>query len=88
MEILLFLDDDMEGDPNLLAEHDRSHRNGADVVLGHMPLHPKSPINLLSAGVKEWSEERAARLAEPPAQLTLHDLLTGQLSVKTAAFKV
>src|SRR5580698_4513306 len=35
-EILLFLDDDMEGDPHLLTEHDRSHRAGADVVFGHM----------------------------------------------------
>ena len=30
-EILLFLDDDMEAAPSLLAEHDRSHRAGADL---------------------------------------------------------
>src|SRR5262245_8840024 len=39
-EILLFIDDDMTADPRLLAEHDRSQREGVEVVLGHMPLHP------------------------------------------------
>src|SRR5690349_18438777 len=38
-EILLFLDDDMTADPHLLAEHHRSQREGAEVVLGHMALH-------------------------------------------------
>src|SRR5207253_5026154 len=36
-ELLLFLDDDMEADPGLLAEHERSHRAGADLVVGDMP---------------------------------------------------
>src|SRR3954447_9858508 len=31
-EVLLFLDDDMEPDPLLLAEHERSLRAGADAV--------------------------------------------------------
>lgn len=84
--ILVFIDDDMEADPELLTEHDRSHREGAEVVFGHMPLHPRSPDNCLSAGVKRWSEQRLARLAAPRAELTLHDLLTGQMSVRRAAF--
>src|SRR4029077_18487233 len=42
-EIPLFLDDDMEAAPSLLAEHDRSHLEGADLVVGDMPLHPASP---------------------------------------------
>jgi peptidoglycan/xylan/chitin deacetylase (PgdA/CDA1 family)/GT2 family glycosyltransferase len=85
-EILVFLDDDMTADPRLLAEHDRSQREGAEVVLGHMPLHPDSPSGLLSIGVEEWAEERRHRLTQPGAALTLHDLLTGQLSVSRAAF--
>lgn len=86
-ELLLFLDDDMEADPRLLAEHDRSHREGADVVLGHIPLHPGSPDNILSEGVASWAEERLAALSSPGACLTLHDLLTGQLSLSRAAFQ-
>lgn len=85
-EILQFLDDDMTADPHLLAEHDRSQREGPEVVLGHMPLHPDSPSGLLSSGVEHWVEQRRHRLAQPGAELTLHDLLTGQLSVSRAAF--
>ena len=85
-EILLFLDDDMTADPRLLAEHDRSHREGAEVVVGHMPLHPDSPSGFLGIEVEQWAEERRHRLMQPGAALTLHDLLTGQLSVSRAAF--
>jgi peptidoglycan/xylan/chitin deacetylase (PgdA/CDA1 family)/glycosyltransferase involved in cell wall biosynthesis len=86
-EILLFLDDDMQADPALLAEHDASHHDGADVVLGHLPLHPQSPRNLLSVAVGAWAEERRRRLVVPGARLTLHDLLTGQLSLRRATFE-
>lgn len=85
-EILLFLDDDMESHPRLLAEHDRSHREGADVVLGHMPLHAESPSGILSAAVKAWVDERAQLLSSPGASLTLHDLLTGQISLTRKTF--
>ncbi|HWO84528.1 MAG TPA: glycosyltransferase, partial [Solirubrobacterales bacterium] len=37
-ELILFLDDDMRADPRLLEEHERSHREGADVVMGDLPL--------------------------------------------------
>ena len=64
-EILLFLDDDMEAHPQLLVEHDRSHREGADVTLGHIPLHPESPLNILNAAVKSWAEDRVRNLSTP-----------------------
>lgn len=86
-EILLFLDDDMESHPRLLAEHDRSHRAGADVVLGQMPLHPDSPPSVLTPGVREWAERRTRRLSALGAALTLHDLLTGQMSVRREAYQ-
>jgi glycosyltransferase involved in cell wall biosynthesis/peptidoglycan/xylan/chitin deacetylase (PgdA/CDA1 family) len=86
-EILLFLDDDMEAHPQLLVEHDRSHREGADVTLGHIPLHPESPLNILSAAVKSWADDRARNLSSPGAKLTLHDLLTGQLSLSREIFR-
>jgi len=86
-EILLFLDDDMEADTQLLAEHDRSHGQGAEVVLGHLPLHPDSPSNVISEAVGSWAEERVRILSAPGARLTLHDLLTGQLSLSRQAFQ-
>jgi peptidoglycan/xylan/chitin deacetylase (PgdA/CDA1 family)/GT2 family glycosyltransferase len=86
-EVILFLDDDMEAHPRLLAEHDRSHREGAEVVLGHMPLHPKSAPNLLTTGVYWWALNRSRRLSSPKATLTLEDLITGQVSLPRATFQ-
>lgn len=86
-EILLFLDDDMEAAPGLLAEHERSHREGAEVVLGHLPLHPASPANLLSAAVGRWAENRLRQLTAPGAALTSYDLLSGQISLRRDLFR-
>ena len=85
-EILLFLDDDMEAHPRLLAEHDSSHQKAADAVFGHLPLHPKSPTNFLSAGIKWWTDGRLQRLSSPGASLTLHDMISGQMSLSRELF--
>lgn len=85
-EVLLVLDDDMEADPRLLAEHDRSHRAGADVVLGDIPLHPDSPRGLLGTAVGAWAEQRSRELGEGSKTLELHDLLTGQMSIRRELF--
>lgn len=87
-EILLFLDDDMEAHPRLLAEHDRSHREGAEVVLGHIPLHPDSPKGMLSRAVGTWAENRLRKLSAPGAELTFHELLTGQISLRRDLFRL
>jgi peptidoglycan/xylan/chitin deacetylase (PgdA/CDA1 family)/GT2 family glycosyltransferase len=85
-EVLVFLDDDMEARSDLLAEHDRSHREGADVVLGHLPLHPESPSTLLSQGVGRWAERRRERLAAADTTLPVSELNTGQMSISREAF--
>jgi GT2 family glycosyltransferase/peptidoglycan/xylan/chitin deacetylase (PgdA/CDA1 family) len=85
-DIVLFMDDDMEADPGLLAEHDRSHREGAGIVLGHIPLHPDSPPGLLSTWVKRWVDRRALRLSAPGASVRISDLVGGQISVSREAF--
>jgi glycosyltransferase involved in cell wall biosynthesis len=89
-DIILFIDDDMEAHPHLLIEHERSHREGAEVVLGHFPLHPLSPQNLLSSLVQQWVDERALYLTKVPGlELTvehLYDLHAAQLSVRREVF--
>jgi len=85
-EMLLFLDDDMVADRRLLSELERSHREGADVVFGHLPLHADSPDNFLSDGIRQWTDARLTRLTAPGEQLTLHDLMTGQMSLARALF--
>jgi glycosyltransferase involved in cell wall biosynthesis len=86
-ELLVFIDDDMRADPALLAEHDRSHREGADMVMGDLPLDPASPRNLLSWGVGSWAAERRERLTAPGAEIGVGDLLTGQMSISGEAFQ-
>jgi glycosyltransferase involved in cell wall biosynthesis/peptidoglycan/xylan/chitin deacetylase (PgdA/CDA1 family) len=85
-ELLLILDDDMEADPNLLAEHDRAQREGIDVVLGHVPLHPDSPDNVVSRAVGAWAEGRGRRLAKRPRDLPVSELITGQMSIDRQSF--
>lgn len=85
--ILLFLDDDMEPDPQLLAEHLRTHRSGAEVVLGRIPLHPESPDNLLSQGVGKWATGLSERLADPDWQPEYDDLIGGHISVRKEVFE-
>jgi GT2 family glycosyltransferase len=86
-ELLLFLDDDMRADPRMLAEHDRCHREGADMVMGDLPLDPASPPSLLSWGVGLWAAERRERLAAPAGEIGIADLLTGQMSISREAFQ-
>jgi GT2 family glycosyltransferase/peptidoglycan/xylan/chitin deacetylase (PgdA/CDA1 family) len=83
---LLFLDDDMVADRDLLLEIDATLRTGADVVLGHFPLHPGSPSGLLSRGVDRWTRNRCRRLASS-SRLGLGDLLSGQLTIRAALFR-
>ncbi|MGZ4356202.1 MAG: glycosyltransferase [Gaiellaceae bacterium] len=85
-EFLLFLDDDMEPHPRLLNEHDRSHLEGADVVVGHIPLHPDSPAGFLSDSVGVWAERRADQLSASEGRLGLHELLGGQMSLRRDLF--
>ena len=86
-KILLFVDDDMQADVSLLTEHAKFHCDGAQAVLGHIPLHPDSPPTLVSKGVGEWANRRRDRLAKPKSHLTLYDLLSGQLSVRRDIFQ-
>jgi glycosyltransferase involved in cell wall biosynthesis len=85
-DYLLFLDDDMIADPRLLVEHARTLDDGADAVVGDMPLHPGSPPTLLTRGVAAWADERRSRLTAAPDRLTIADFLTGQLSVRAGLF--
>jgi glycosyltransferase involved in cell wall biosynthesis/peptidoglycan/xylan/chitin deacetylase (PgdA/CDA1 family) len=86
-DILLFLDDDMEAAPDLVAEHVRCHGEEPTIVIGHLPLHPESPVGILRAGIHAWAEERLARLAAADAAPGYEDLLTGQMSIPRETFQ-
>jgi GT2 family glycosyltransferase/peptidoglycan/xylan/chitin deacetylase (PgdA/CDA1 family) len=83
---LVFLDDDMEADPGLLAAHGRALDAGADVVIGDIPLSPRSPRTLLSEGVGRWASARRERLLAAE-EIGLDDLLAGQMAVARVTFE-
>jgi glycosyltransferase involved in cell wall biosynthesis/peptidoglycan/xylan/chitin deacetylase (PgdA/CDA1 family) len=80
-DVLLFLDDDMISDPDLLEQHARMYRVGADAVVGDIPVDPSSPSGFLTDSVEKWIE--ASRIGP---QLTPFDIFTGQLSVRRSVF--
>jgi peptidoglycan/xylan/chitin deacetylase (PgdA/CDA1 family)/glycosyltransferase involved in cell wall biosynthesis len=86
-EILLFLDDDMAPDAALLAQHDKSHRAGAQLVLGDLPLDPASPPTAVAARIAGWAERRRERLVRSAPAVAMPELISGQLSVSRAAFE-
>jgi glycosyltransferase involved in cell wall biosynthesis/peptidoglycan/xylan/chitin deacetylase (PgdA/CDA1 family) len=85
-EILLFVDDDMICQPDILQQHARSHAKGADAVLGDIPLDSASPPGFLSRSVASWANSRSQRLRDG-APLGVFDLLTGQISIRRDLFE-
>lgn len=85
-EFILFLDDDMAADRRLLVEHEKLLSAGADAVVGHIPMHPASPPTVLTHGVDRWARARRQRLLRSGGQLTLADLLSGQVSMRASTF--
>lgn len=81
-DILLFLDDDMISDPNLLTEHARIYQSGADAVIGDTLLDPGSPPGFLSESIRAWID--ASRVGGP---LSPFDVWAGQLSVRRSVFE-
>src|SRR5437868_7409385 len=80
-EIILFLDDDMIAEPQLLAEHARMHRAGADAVTGEVPVHSASPAGLVTDALAK----AAAWQRKPPAS-PFH-VYSGNLSVAKRVFR-
>ena len=81
-DILLFLDDDMISEPDVLEQHARMYRDGADAVIGDMPLDADSAPGFLSDSIRRWIESEPIR-----SPLTPWDIYTGQLSVRRAVFE-
>lgn len=81
-DILLFLDDDMIPEPDLLEQHARLHRDGAHAVIGNTPIHPGSPPGFLPESVARWIASTS--VASP---LSPFDIFTGQVSVRRPVFR-
>ena len=81
-EILLFLDDDMICEADVLEAHARSYREGADAVLGDF-VEPGSTVGYLS----EVMATRKSSARGQPA-LTPFDIFSGHLSVRRRTFEM
>ncbi len=81
-DVILFLDDDMICDPDVLTEHGRLHREGADAVIGNTPIHPASPPGFLPQSIARWIASTSVK-----SPLCPFDIFSGQLSVRRAVFK-
>jgi GT2 family glycosyltransferase len=86
--LVLFLDDDMIADPDLLARHLRAHRSSPGaIVLGAVPVHEDSPRSYLSVGLASWAQRRDTRL-RGEAWVPPDDVLSGHVSVSRKVFEL
>lgn len=81
-EIILFLDDDMICDPEMIEQHARMYLKGADAVTGEVLLDPDTPRTFITNAVERWISIPRPATAEEPFQI-----YTGQLSVRRSVFK-
>jgi glycosyltransferase involved in cell wall biosynthesis len=85
--VIVFLDDDMVPEPGCLAAHAATHRaHPGALVLGHMPVHERSPRSFLTVGLARWAERRHDRLSRPGTTPRATDVLTGHLSISRSGF--
>src|SRR6476620_5762014 len=80
--IILFLDDDMISDPDLIEQHAKMYRDGADAVIGRTPLHPNSAPGFLADSTSRWIAAQKV-----PSPSSVWDIFTGQLSIRRTVFE-
>jgi glycosyltransferase involved in cell wall biosynthesis len=80
-EILLFIDDDMICERDVLEQHASNYAQGADAVLGDCPLVPEFHPGLFS-GIVGQGQYRATVLP-----LTPFDVFSGHISVRRTVFE-
>jgi glycosyltransferase involved in cell wall biosynthesis len=86
-ELLLFLDDDMVADRELLSAHVRRQAREPGIVLGHIPVHASSPRTVISEALAKWVEQRKERLDRPGTRPEPGDWLSGQFSISRIDFE-
>jgi GT2 family glycosyltransferase len=84
-DVLVFLDDDMEASPGLLAAHARAHALGSAVaVLGPVPV--SRPESRTAQFIAARFERHSAKLAQSEYSLKLRDFYSGNCSIRRDVF--
>lgn len=85
--VLLFLDDDVVPEPELVSAHLRHHRRSEPVVvLGDAPLARPDASSLYLTGAWAWWEDFLHRRALPGRQPGMRDFCAGNVSLRHADF--
>jgi GT2 family glycosyltransferase len=97
-EILVFLDDDMEPEPQLLAAHVAAHEDARAhglasswAVMGYLPpaesiMRREGSVDWLAAALRDWWEEAFEAMAQPSHRFSYADVLSGNLSLPAVLF--
>ncbi|HET7584844.1 MAG TPA: glycosyltransferase [Gemmatimonadaceae bacterium] len=86
-ELLLFLDDDVEPTPGLVAAHVRAHGAGRDrVVVGPYPPVAPGRLSLYRIQMREWWERQFHTMRQPGHRFTYRDVVSGNLSLSRELF--
>ncbi len=80
--IVLFLDDDMEPAPDVVARHVAAHCRGAHAVTGAIAPHPESRRSMLTDTVDAWYVRFAEEVRARPRTPRFDEIITGHLSVQ------
>ncbi|MEO7277331.1 MAG: glycosyltransferase, partial [Sphingomicrobium sp.] len=81
-DIILFLDDDMRAQADLVDQHARLYLDGADSVIGDLRHDPATPPGFVADAIELWISA-----ARPPGRIEPFDVFTGQLSVRRDLFE-
>ena len=85
--ILLFLDDDVEARPSLVAAHVAAHAVPATVAIGYLPPDVQGRTDLFALMLRAWWEGMFERMRDPGHRFTYADVLTGNVSMPRALFE-
>jgi glycosyltransferase involved in cell wall biosynthesis len=80
-DILLFLDDDMICEPDLVQQHARFHGQGADAVTGEIPIHPNSRSGFITDRLAIGASWKRGQ------QCSAFDVYGGHLSIRKGVFE-
>jgi GT2 family glycosyltransferase len=85
--LVIFLDDDIEVEPDFVAAHVRAHAAADDVVaIGYLPPRLPPRRGFFTSTLREWWYTMFERMRQPGHRFTYVDLLSGNVSLTAALF--
>jgi len=84
--LLVFLDDDVEADPQLIAAHVDAHSRRSGVVIGHLSPVLAAQRGFFRNALRRWWEAKFDALAHPGHRFHAFDLLSGNFSLAAELF--